>query len=369
MRKVFLSLRHDRRTLAFLILMPVLLIAIFGYTFGGELHDVDIVIVDLDEGVPGLDLADATVRELMGDPTFRVLEVLGPGDVGAVEQATGMVRQGRAVAAIVFPENFTQGVLAYPASHASSNVSVQLDASNLNIAQSMQASLAACISSVLAREVGMQPAVRIQVTELYGEGARYLDSFAPGVICLTVMIVTFMLSIISFVHERSTGTLDRLLTTTATESEIVAGHAMAFGVFGLVQSCVVLATASLLFGVMINGSAILILLLLFLLGLGMQGLGLLFSASASTEFQAIQFLPLVLIPSIFLCGVFWPLQSVPDFLMPLSYVLPLTYAADGLRSVMLRGWGLDMVWLDVAVLILFFILMLIGSLLVLRRRR
>jgi ABC-2 type transport system permease protein len=237
------------------------------------------------------------------------------------------------------------------------------------VAQSVTGAVVANANQVLLQDTGMQPPIGLSTTDVYGAGARYIDTSAPGVIALTVLMVTFMLSIISFVHERSTGTLDRVLTTNATEGEILLGHALAFSVFGLVQSIVVLVAAWVLFGVMINGSVLLILLLLFLLGLVMQGMGLLFSATARTEFEAIQYLPLVLFPSIFLCGVFWPLESVPQLLQPISYLVPLTYAVDGLQSVMVRGWGLDHVGWDCILLVVYAAIMLLLSWLVLRRRR
>lgn len=367
-RKVFLSLRHDRRTLAFLILMPILLITLFGYTFGGSVKNVSVVVVNLDQGAMGMDLSDDIVAQMRWDPTFRITAVYGPGDPDAMVAAEAAVRDGRAWGAVIFPANLTRDVLQYHQTMMSSSISLSLDRSNYNVAQSLTAALMADANLALRESTGTAPPLSLVITDVYGQGARYIDTFAPGVIALTVMMVTFMLSIISFVHERTTGTLDRLLTTTATEAEIVAGHALAFSLFGLLQSCVVLVAASLLFDVMINGSFLLILLILFLLGLVMQGMGLLFSASARTEFQAIQFLPLVLFPSIFLSGVFWPLQSVPELLQPISYVLPLTYAVDGLRSVMIRGWGMDQVGLDAVLLLLFAGLMLVGSLLALRRR-
>ncbi|HUT26923.1 MAG TPA: ABC transporter permease [Methanomassiliicoccales archaeon] len=181
--------------------------------------------------------------------------------------------------------------------------------------------------------------------------------------------VTFMLSIISFIHERTTGTLARLLSTPVTEGEVVMGYVVAFGFIGLIQSMMVMATALLLFNVQVERSLLLVLLTIFLLGVGMQGLGFLLSANARTEFQAIQFIPLILFPSMLLSGVFWPVQAVPEVLRPISYFLPLTYAVDGARSVMVRGWGLEHIWPDLALLTLFAVAMLLLSVLLMKRRR
>jgi len=178
-----------------------------------------------------------------------------------------------------------------------------------------------------------------------------------------------MLSILSFVHERGASTLDRLLATPVTEGEIIAGYALAFGVVGLAQSVVILTAAVLLFDIQIAGSALLVLLLIFLLGVGNQGLGFLLSSVAKNEFQAVQLIPLILFPSILLAGVFWPLEAVPSFLQPVSYALPLTYAVEGCRSVMIRGWGPGDVMLQLVVLLAFAAVMLLLSTYGLKRRR
>lgn len=373
--KVLRGLRHDKRTVGFLLLMPIFMIAIFGYTFGGEVKGVDIYIVNLDQGSGSGSMAEHIIAILQEDDALDVIEVLtsGSGYDDPAAYARDQVSAGNAWGAILFPVNFTFDVMNHlvspPAEATPAIMTLMLDGSNLNIAQSIQSSAQSAVSLVLLQDLGFVPPIQVTLDMVYGEGMEFIDTFAPGVVSLAVMMVTFMLSIISFIHERTTGTLDRLLSTPVTEGEIVAGYALAFGAVGLIQSTVVLLTAILLFGVVIEGSVLLTLLIVFLLGVGMQGLGFLLSANARNEFQAIQFIPLILFPSILLSGVFWPLQSVPEVLRPVSYFLPLTYAVDGAKSVMIRGWGVDAVGVDIIILLAFAILMLLGSVLLMRRRR
>jgi len=232
-------------------------------------------------------------------------------------------------------------------------VTVYIDATNPNIAQAVLAEVQKAVTGVLVTEYGLAPTVSVVEDRVYGEGAEFIDFFAPGVMGLAAMMVTFMISIISFVHERSSHTLERALTTPVTEGEFVAGYAIAFGFVALIQSAVILVAAMLLFQIQIEGSALLALAIIFVLGVGTQGLGFLLSSNAKSEFQAIQFLPLILFPSILLAGVFWPLESVPPLLRPISDFIPLTYAVDACRSVMIRGWGLADVWPQLTVLIAF----------------
>ncbi|MCJ2533494.1 MAG: ABC transporter permease, partial [Candidatus Thermoplasmatota archaeon] len=233
---------------------------------------------------------------------------------------------------------------------ASCHVTVLLDGSNPNIAQAVMTEITMAVQKVLVTEYGLYPPMVVLQEMVYGEEAEFIDFFAPGVMGLAAMMVTLMLSIISFVHERANGTLDRLLTTPVTEGEIVGGYALAFGLVALVQSIVILLAAVILFRIEIVGSPLLLLLTIFLLGIGSQGLGFILSSNAKNEFQAVQFMPLILFPSILLAGVFWPLEAVPELLRPVSSFIPLTYAVDACRSIMIRGWGLGEVWPQLLIL-------------------
>ncbi|MCX6651327.1 MAG: ABC transporter permease [Methanomassiliicoccales archaeon] len=373
-RKVLRSLKHDRRTVGFLVLMPIFMIAIFGFTFGGEVKGVEVYVVNLDEGVGNASYANLIVAHLQQDETLKIKEIVtsSSGVADPVTYGREKVESGDAWACIVFPADFTMDIATYSPGNTSivdaASITLLLDGSNTNIVQSVTSSVQSSMSAVLFEDLGFTQPVMVVPDMVYGDGMEFIDTFAPGVISLAVMMVTFMLSIISFIHERTTGTLARLLSTPVTEGEVVLGYALAFGLIGLVQSMMVLATALLLFNVQVEGSLLLVLLTILLLGVGMQGLGFLLSANARTEFQAIQFIPLILFPSILLSGVFWPIQAVPELLRPISYFLPLTYAVDGARSVMVRGWGLGEIWPDLAILALFAVAMLALSVLLMKRR-
>lgn len=376
-RKNLRSLKHDRRTVGFLVLMPLLLITVFGYTFGGEVRELDVEVVNFDSPDGG-SVASAIISDLATRDTMSIVRLTGPSDAsqGAVDAALGRVRDADLWALIVFESGFTDdvhealvalrnGTLVMPGTFK-----VYIDGTNPNIVSAIMGDLQLSIQKVLlSPSFAIVPPIAATPELVYGEGAEFIDFFAPGVMGLAAMMVTFMLSIISFVHERGQHTLDRLLASPATEGEIVSGYVLAFGFVGLVQSLVILTTAVLLFGIEVQGSAALALFMIFLFGVGMQGMGFVLSALARNEFQAVQFMPIVLFPSILLAGVFWPIEAVPDVLRPASYFLPLTYAVDGLRSVMIRGWGVGDVWLQLTVLAAFAAVMMLLSTYGLRKRR
>jgi ABC-2 type transport system permease protein len=365
-KKNLRSLKHDRRTIGFLVLMPLLMITIFGYTFGGDVKNVKVYVVNLDNTPANQSVAGSIIADIESRDTLRVVRIVTTPD--GIASSTERVKDAKIWATIVFNESFSTDVANASISGIPALIRLIIDGTNPNIVTAVSNDLQTAIRSVLGLRAFVAP-INVVPDLVYGQDARFIDFFAPGVMGLAAMMVTFMLSIISFVHERSASTLDHLLSTPVTEGEIVAGYALAFGFVGLIQSCVIIAAAILLFNVLIVGNVLLALLVVFILGVGHQGLGFMLSSFAKNEFQAIQFLPLILFPSILLSGVFWPIEAVPTLLRPVSYFIPLTYAVEGLRSVMIRGWSVGGIWLQLVILIGFATAMLLLSAWGLKRRR
>lgn len=376
-KKNLRSLRRDRRTFAFIFMVPFMMMLVFGYTFGGEVKDIKVCIVNLDEGYANDSFSWDIIDELNATGTLKIVTLFTSADAGSdpVALVQGQVERAEIWAAVVFEKNFTHDakVNMFNLSHGlpfePSNFTLYLDGTNPNVAIAVTGSLQKALQTVLGDISPIKMPVGMTTEKVYGEDTEFIDFFAPGIMGLAGLLVTFMLTIVTFVRERSSSTLERLLTTPATEGEIVTGYAISFGILALAQSTVILVTGVLLFNIQIEGSFLLALLVIFLLGVGSMGMGLMFSSIAKNELQAVQFIPLVFIPSILLAGIFWPLEAVPDMLRPISYFIPLTYAVDGARSVMIRGWGIEQIWVQVVILTLFAIAMLLLSTYMLKRRK
>jgi ABC-2 type transport system permease protein len=379
-RRALLQFRHDRRTFAFVLIMPLLMILIFGYTFGGDVQGISVEVVDSDTGLPiglppFLSKSLYLVQNITDNFNTDTLSLHANTDS---ENARENVRGGKAWAAILFPANFTKDFitsLMSPETTSSPKIEVYLDGSNPTIVaavikevtQSVQETLQELSATLNVTQRSLPVAIE-QVYAYGGGDTRFIDYFAPGVVSFAIIMVTTMITIILFVNERRNGTLQRLLVSPASEGEIVAGYALAFAVIGIIQSIVVLVAAILLFDITIVGNIFLALIVILLLAFGHQGLGILLSAGAKNELQAIQFIPLILFPSILLAGLFWPIESIPSYLQPLSYIIPLRYGIDAERSIMLRGWGVGEIWVDILVLVLFALLTLSASVLLLKRK-
>ncbi|MEM4728774.1 MAG: ABC-2 transporter permease [Thermoplasmata archaeon] len=384
-RRALLHFRHDRRTLGFILAMPLLLVLVFGYTFEGDVRDLEVDVVNLDAGVPAgaSPLLPGGLR--LGERVEAGLdrEVLIPHGTKDVASARQRVRDGERWAVLIIPENFSSNFLLSAAARMNGSpgapraeLEVYLDGSNPNIASAVLKAVSGAVASAinaLAREMNqstVEQPVRISAGYAYGgPELSFIDYFAPGVISFAIMMVTTMITIILFVYERRAGTLQRLLVSPATEGEIVTGYALAFAVIGVLQCTVILTAAILLFGITIHGNLLLAYGVLILLGFGHQGLGILLSSGARNELQAIQFIPLIIFPSVLLAGLFWPVEAIPEFLRPVSYFVPLKYGIDAVRSIMLRGWGLAEVWPQILALLIFACLTLGGSVALLKRKR
>jgi ABC-2 type transport system permease protein len=365
-KRVLRDLKNDRRQLALIFIAPLLVISIFGVAFTGSVKDVRVVVVNGDTAVGNSSLSDKIISNFD-------TSVLNVAYANSESDAVGQVQNGSASAAIVFPSHFTQSVVARASGQtsvlpANTTITLLADKSNPNVSDPIIATVNTAVAQTI-QGLGRQAPVSVDSSNaVYGANAQFIDFFAPGIICIAVWQLTTLLTLISFVGERTSGTLSRLLASPLKESELVAGYAVAFGIIGIAQSAVLLSAAVILFHVTIVGDVLLAFGVIALLAVVSEGLGIMLSSFARREAQAIQFLPIVVLPAFLLSGVFWPIQAIPEWLRPVSYVLPTTYAVEAVRSVILRGWGIDKIYPDVIALLIFAGVFLALATILLRRR-
>jgi len=181
------------------------------------------------------------------------------------------------------------------------------------------------------------------------------------------MIFTFMLTGVSFLRERTQGTLERLLITPVGRADILMGYLLGFTPFALIQALAILIFTTLGLRVQYQGEFWQIAVLLITLVIVAVNLGILISAFAKNEFQVIQFIPLILAPQIFLSGIIVPTDQMPGIFQMVARVLPLRYAVDGLRSIMIAGEPITSITKELGVLWLVALTLLILAAWTLRR--
>ncbi|HFI2424651.1 ABC transporter permease [Bacillus paranthracis] len=208
-----------------------------------------------------------------------------------------------------------------------------------------------------------------EVNYLHGsKNFTMFDGLGPVLIGFFTFFFVFILSGVSFVRERLSGTLERLLSTPIKRWEIVVGYIIGFGIFAFIQSIIIVSFSVYILDLYVAGSIWLTLLITCMLSLTALTLGTFLSAYANNEFQMIQFIPLVIVPQIFFSGLF-PIESMNKWLQMLGKLFPLTYGADAMRQVMIRNQGFTEIALDLTVLLLFSILFAVGNVFALKKHR
>ncbi|MEW9579951.1 ABC transporter permease [Bacillus toyonensis] len=208
-----------------------------------------------------------------------------------------------------------------------------------------------------------------EVNYLHGsKDFTMFDGLGPVLIGFFTFFFVFILSGVSFVRERLSGTLERLLSTPVRRWEIVVGYIIGFGIFAFIQSVIIVSFSVYVLDLYVAGSIWLTLLITCMLSLTALTLGTFLSAYANNEFQMIQFIPLVIVPQIFFSGLF-PIESMNKWLQMLGKLFPLTYGADAMRQVMIRNQGFTEIALDLTVLLLFSLLFAVGNVFALKKHR
>ncbi len=203
---------------------------------------------------------------------------------------------------------------------------------------------------------------------LFSDQEGMFDQVGPALLGVFPFIIMFLITSITTLRERTGGTLERLLTMPIGKFDLIFGYALAFGLLGLIQSLITSTVAIWLLGLDVAGPAWFVVLVAVADTLMGVTLGLFVSAFARTEFQAVQFMPILIFPQLLVCGLLMPLTRMPELLEKIAYWLPLTYAVDALNRVKVEETLSGEAWRDVWVVLSFALLAVVFGALTLRRR-
>ena len=212
------------------------------------------------------------------------------------------------------------------------------------------------------------PCVLIGLLAWIYSGTNTFDAIGAPLLGVFPFVVMFLVTSIATLRERSSGTLERLLSTPLGKADFLGGYAVAFGALAVVQALVATAFAIWVCGLDVAGPVWLLLLVAVVDALLGTAIGLLLSAFARTEFQAVQFMPAFVLPQFLLCGLLVPRDAMPEVLSAVSDLLPLSYAVDAMRTVTVDASGVSAVAWDIAVVAGFVVAAIALGSLTLRRR-
>ncbi|HEY5629122.1 MAG TPA: ABC transporter permease [Candidatus Limnocylindrales bacterium] len=352
-RRVVVEIRRDRPSLALLFIAPILVTGLFTFILRDSSGpDVHVAVATQGSG-PAAALIAGKLEGALAGAGMTVTHA------NSVDEARGDVRDGSATIAILLPANLAPG--------AGSKITLLtkgLDPSGdtgqiAAVSQALLGGLASSMGAVL-------PAITRET--VYGTpSSDPMAPFAPAIVAFFLYFFVYLLTGVSFLRERTGGTLERLMATPVTRGEVVTGYTLGFGFFAMLQVAILLTWAlvtvrvpavgplpdfAIGLGISVAGSPLLAFVVVLLLALGAVSLGIFLSTFARTELQVIQFIPVVLVPQFLLSGVLFSVDSLPSVLQPLVHIMPLAYAVDALREVFIRGADLSVtaVQVDLAVL-------------------
>ena len=354
-KKDLLTLWRHKVQFASLILFPILMIALCGWGMGGTVENTPVVVVKQSSG----DVTDQVINALKADDTFDIKDIMTNSD-----DAKEKVDNGEVKAAIILSSDFE--------SSNSKNAVLYIDSSDQLTTQTLVPKTEQIFAS-LSEKVGTQQVnantttnpitqtaqtIKLQVNKIYGD-LDYIDFLLPGVLAMTMFMSSMMTMGNSIAGERERGELSRLFMTPTNVSSVLTGKIISQVVRELIRALVLIIAAMLLFNVMIKCNLLLLVLVILIAVLCFVGFGMMFSATAKTQEDYIQIVMPVAMPMMFICGVFFPTETMPWILQKIALFLPLTYANDAFRAVMLKGAGLGSIAFDLIVLLAFALLFFI----------
>jgi ABC-2 type transport system permease protein len=203
---------------------------------------------------------------------------------------------------------------------------------------------------------------------LFSSTTGAFNRVGPALLAIFPIMILFLVASIATLRERTSGTLERLLSTPLAKTDILFGYAIAFGLLAVIQAVLASVVSFWLLGLDAAGDNWLVVLIAVCGALLGMGLGLMVSAFAKTEFQAVQFLPVVLIPQLLLCGLFVPLEAMPRVLERIAHVMPMTYAVQAMQNVTHEATTSAQTWRDIVIILIVVVASIAFGALTLRRK-
>lgn len=328
--RILQQLRHDKRTLALMMIAPILVLSLLYFILTAPINALKVAVINA---------------------PLNVIDRLEANNLIAVRydeiEATRALQTGEVIAAVKV---------------ISGKYYIQIDGSDPGKATR-------ALTAIEASRVPIMPTgglLPLEVEYVYGsEDSEAFDSYGSALIGFMVFFFVFLVAGISFLQERNSGTLEKLLSTPIKRWEIVLGYVLGFGLVTVAQSFLISWYCIYVLDMVLVGSFALVLLITLLAAMVALTLGILASTAANNEFQMMQFIPVVIIPQVFFSGLF----NIPSSLVVVERVMPLYYVADALNKVMIKGSGMVDIWLDLIVMLGCALLFILANIKLLKRYR
>lgn len=330
MIRILRQLRHDKRTMGLMIIAPIFVLTLMSFIFGSSTYHPKIGIINA---------------------PLSFVNKLEDSDVKVTRYNESDAEQALKASQLDATINFESGI-----------PHIKLEGSDPNKNKAI----------IILVQSAIQPLTLVakpDITYLYGyEDMSSFDNFGPILIGFFVFFFVFLIAGVSFLGERNSGTLERILATPLHRWELVMGYVLGFGAFTIIQSGLIAWYSIYVLNIMMAGSFALVLLVTILTAMVALTIGTFISAYADNELQMIQFIPIIIVPQVFFSGLF-DLNAMPTWLQLFGRFMPLWYVADALRNIMIRGKGWSEIAFDVYVLIILCLFFIVANILALKKHR
>ena len=355
-RKEFIQILRDPRTLAITFAMPVLQIFLLGYAATNDVRNVPLAVWDQDRSRASRELLDA----------YRAADYFHLDfEVGSETELRRLIDSGQARTGLIIPPDYSTRV----ASGKGAQVALVVDGLDPTIAgtalsaatmigQTKAQNLVVERAAALGQAAVTQMPVEVRTQVWYNPDLRSSYYMIPALIGLILMTLTVLLTSTSIVRERERGTIEQLIVTPLRSLELIVGKLTPYVLIALIDMVEILVAGVLMFGVPINGSLPLLLLLTGLFLVTTLGLGLFISTISNTQQEAMLTTFFFLLPSIFLSGFLFPLAAMPWYLQAFSHLIPLRYFLIIVRGIIIKGVAIDTLWTEVIALSIFAVIIM-----------
>ncbi len=365
-RKEFIQIIRDPRTLALTFLMPVIQLVLLGYAATNDVRNVSLAVFDQDRTAASRDLQDA----------FRAADYFRLDyAVGSEAEMRDLIDRGEARAGMIIPPGYGDLIAA----GQTAQIAFVIDGSDPTLAGTAlsaatfigQAQATALMVERLAargQAAAVQPPLEVRSRVWYNPDLVSAYYMIPAMIGLILQFLTTILTATAIVRERERGTIEQLIVTPIRAWELVVGKLAPYVIIAFIDTVEILVAGVLIFGVPINGSLPLLLVLCGLFLVSTLGVGLFISTISNTQQEAMLSAMFTMLPTIFLSGFFFPLAAMPAVLQWISYAVPLRYFLIVVRGIVLKGVGVEALLPEVIALSIFALVIMGGAALRFRKR-
>ncbi|MHA1910573.1 MAG: ABC transporter permease [Candidatus Kariarchaeaceae archaeon] len=345
-KRVIKQLARDRRTIALVLVVPLFIMLIFGYAFGGEFANLPVELMNEDEGGFGSQITEFIASDKRVSPSF----------VSDYEKSKINVDESKIKAAILIPENFSETVNNVSLRAA---IIVYSDPTEPAIRGSIIAAIAEGIDNFMKAN---NITLGIKIIEKLANNGEELDAFTitlPSLLAFVMNMLILIIASVFLVREKIYNTRTRMFMAPIRPRDMIIGYVIALSVLAIMISLSLIVVSTLLLGAELHGNPFVYIPLILLFGASFILLGIAISSMAQNEIQGVQMAIIVALPSMVLSGFMVPIYALPGWLQTISYIIPLRYGITLFRGVMLKGYSFkDVLFPEVTFLVVFSSIML-----------